>query len=75
MRHFGKRLQRIRAAKGLSQKELAHKAGLSLSYVSKTEQGRTNPSLCTIEQLAQALGVEISTLLDGLEEESSSGCS
>ncbi|MBX6772812.1 MAG: helix-turn-helix domain-containing protein, partial [Chloroflexi bacterium] len=48
---------------GFTLKELAGRAGLSLSYVSDLEHGRSRPSLQTLERLAEALGVSRAVLL------------
>lgn len=53
-------LTRLRHAAGLSQAELAERAGLSLPAVQKLEYGsRRNPSRDTLAALAEALGVTI----------------
>jgi transcriptional regulator with XRE-family HTH domain len=39
----------------LSQEALAHKAGLSVSYISMLERGQRTPPLDTLEELARAL--------------------
>ena len=49
------RLARLR--KGLTQEEFAEKSGFSQQYISSLENGRRNPSIVTIYELAQALGV------------------
>jgi transcriptional regulator with XRE-family HTH domain len=56
MRH-GKAIRICRAAKGLSQKELAAKAGIGSSHVSLIEAGKRSPSLATVEKLCKALSV------------------
>ena len=61
---FGKRLRVLRQAKGLSQEELAHEAGLDRTYVSSVERGQRNISLENIERLAIALGVKIKDLFE-----------
>ena len=56
---FGKRLRKLREAKGISQEALAHEAGLDRTYVSSVERGKRNVSLKNIERLAKALAVDI----------------
>jgi len=58
------RLKKIRQAKGLTQDELATKAGISRAYVARLEMGRHDPHLSRLRKLAQALGVKISALVD-----------
>jgi len=59
----GKRLRKIREAKGLSQTDIEKRSGLLRSYVSRVESGYTAPSLATLEKLAKALEVEPHQLL------------
>ena len=62
---FATNVRRLRAKKGLSQKALADKVGISVSYVSMLERGQRSPPLETIEKMARALGVPPSALLGG----------
>jgi transcriptional regulator with XRE-family HTH domain len=62
---FATNIRRLRAKKGLSQKALADKVGISVSYVSMLERGQRSPPLETIEKMARALGVPPSSLLGG----------
>jgi transcriptional regulator with XRE-family HTH domain len=60
---LGQRLKRLREAAGLSQQDLAVRAGLSVSVVSQIEQGRkTDPRMTTVLFLAEALGVDVQEL-------------
>src|SRR3712207_3767302 len=55
---FGSRLRRLREAAGLTQEELASKAGLSARAVSVLERGeRKRPYPHTVRSLAEALGL------------------
>jgi transcriptional regulator with XRE-family HTH domain len=56
---FGQRLRELRQARGLSQEELAYRAGLHRTYVSSAERGERNVSLVNIERLAKAVDVDI----------------
>jgi transcriptional regulator with XRE-family HTH domain len=62
---FAANVRRLRAKKKLSQKALADKVGISVSYVSMLERGQRSPPLETIEKMARALGVPPATLLGG----------
>jgi transcriptional regulator with XRE-family HTH domain len=62
---FAGNVRRLRAKKKLSQKALADKVGISVSYVSMLERGQRSPPLETIEKMAKALGVPPPTLLGG----------
>lgn len=48
-----------RAARNLTQKELAEITGITQSDISKLENGNANPSLRTLERLAAGLGMRI----------------
>src|SRR5207302_8215707 len=55
---FGANLRRLRAAAGLTQEELAERAGLTAAGVSALERGhRRRPHPHTVRALARALGV------------------
>ncbi|MFG1412732.1 helix-turn-helix transcriptional regulator [Xanthobacter sp. VTT E-85241] len=60
---LGANVRRCRLAIGLSQEEVAERMGVDRAYVSGLESGRRNPTLTTIWAIAQALGVEMSTLV------------
>ncbi|MBI2059357.1 MAG: helix-turn-helix transcriptional regulator [Nitrospirae bacterium] len=55
-RALGKRIQRLRKLKGMTQEGLAEKAGLSWSHVNAIEGGRKSASLEALEALSNALG-------------------
>ena len=54
----GDNVARIRKAYGLTQEALAERSGLSQQYISGLENGLRNPTIVTIYELAQALGVD-----------------
>jgi transcriptional regulator with XRE-family HTH domain len=62
---FATNVRRLREKKKLSQKSLADKVGISVSYVSMLERGQRSPPLETIEKMAKALGVPAASLLAG----------
>ena len=59
----GRYAKRIRVSKGLTQEAFAERSGFSQQYISGLERGRRNPSIVTIFELAQALGVSHVDLL------------
>ncbi len=68
---IGQRLKQLREAAGLTQQELAVKAGLSVSNLSQIEQGqKEDPRVSTVLALAKAMGVSVTSLIgeDGVEE-------
>ena len=48
----------------MSQAILAKRARLTRVYITRLEAGRQDPSLSTINALAKALGVSVTTLLE-----------
>ena len=60
---LGKNLKRIRTAKGITQGDIVRTLGVSRSFVSNIENGKTNPTLATIAKLAKAIGVSTNELL------------
>jgi transcriptional regulator with XRE-family HTH domain len=48
----------------ISQEELAVRAGLHRTYLSDVERGARNPSIKTIEKIAQALQVPVVKLFE-----------
>src|SRR3954452_1627478 len=60
---FGRRLRQIRIACGLSQEDLAHRAGLHRTHISLIERNRRSVRLETLERLAAALRVEPAALI------------
>ena len=58
---FGDIVRRARAEAGLSQEELADRAGLDRSYVGGVERGERNPTLVVIAKIAKGLGLSVLT--------------
>lgn len=48
-----------RAAKGMTQKDLADITGINQADISKLENGNGNPSLRTLERIAKGLGMRL----------------
>lgn len=65
---FGANVRRLRSAKrpGLSQEDLAFQARLHRTEVGKIEQGNVEPKLTTLVIIADALGVTLNELVEGL---------
>jgi len=70
-KHFGAAVRLRRDHLGISQEELAGRAGLHRTYISDVERGARNVSLESIQRLAAALEVPLSVLFMHLEELSS----
>lgn len=61
---LGERIKALRQERGLQQRQLAEKSGLTPSMVSQIESGRLTPSLHTVGKLAGALGVPIASFFE-----------
>jgi transcriptional regulator with XRE-family HTH domain len=59
----GRNFARLRQEKGLTQEEVEERSGFSQQYLSGLERGRRNPTIVTLYELAQALGVSHLELL------------
>jgi transcriptional regulator with XRE-family HTH domain len=60
--NLGKSIQTCRVKRGLSQTELARRAGLSVSYLSMLENSKRDPTISTVERIATAIGVPVEIL-------------
>jgi transcriptional regulator with XRE-family HTH domain len=63
LKKFGNKIREIRKEKGISQEELAFRAGLHRTYIGMIERGEKNITLKNIEKLAVALSVSLKELL------------
>jgi transcriptional regulator with XRE-family HTH domain len=63
--YFGMALRQLREREGWSQE--AEHADLNRSYVGEIERGQAIPSLLTLEKLAKALGLSLTTLVSHAE--------
>ena len=62
-KRFGAKIRELRRAKGLSQEELAFRAGIHRNYLGGVERGERNPALDNIAAIAKALDVTPGELL------------
>ncbi|MEN5084021.1 helix-turn-helix transcriptional regulator [Bosea sp. TWI1241] len=56
-------LRKLRQARGLSQEELAHRAGIDRTYVSSLERSVYAAGIDVVDRIARVLGVEAADLL------------
>jgi transcriptional regulator with XRE-family HTH domain len=64
-RGLGTVLKKLRQKKGLTQEEVAMRAGVTKPYIAMLESGaRKNPSLELVKKLAKALKVTVGELLE-----------
>ena len=62
---FSERLKTIRKEKGLTQAELAEKAGIAVNSIRLYESGKIVPKLDTIARIARAMGLTANDLVAG----------
>ena len=60
---LGKNIKRIREKKQMSQGDICRALGFDRAQMSNIEAGKGNPTLSTIEKIAQALGITSDELL------------
>lgn len=60
---FGSNIKKIRLAKNMSQGDLCRALKVDRAYMSNIENGKKNPTLATIEKIANALGVSLEKLM------------
>ena len=58
--HVGARMRAIRRERGVAGVELARRAGVSPSYLSRLENGHLSPTVSTLTRIMAALGVPVS---------------
>ena len=65
---LAQRIRGVRTDRQLTLEQLAERTGLTKSVLSKFENFRVTPSLGALGNIAEALGVTMSELLDGVDE-------
>lgn len=56
---FGRHIQKLRKAAGLTQEELAEKLGVTTTWVGYIETGLRKPNLKRISRMAKLFGVKV----------------
>lgn len=69
----GREIRRHRQAAGLSQEQLAERAGLHRNYIGLMERGQRNAALTTLLSIAAALDMSLSELFVALPKSNNSG--
>jgi transcriptional regulator with XRE-family HTH domain len=62
--NLGSHLRRARQRSGLTLREVARQLGVSASFVSQLENGKSQPSVVTLYSLTQLLGVSIDEMFE-----------
>lgn len=65
----GSNFARLRRQNGLTQEEVESRSGFSQQYLSSLERGRRNPTIITLYELSQALGVSHVDLVAPFEDD------
>ena len=65
LKEFGLKIRKLRKEKGISQEELAEKAGVHRTYIGMIERAEKNIALLNIEKIAIALKVNLKDLFNG----------
>lgn len=63
---FGKKVREERIKQGLSQEQLAMRAGVHRTYIGMIERAEKNITLENIEKVSKALKIRISDFFEGL---------
>ena len=63
-KELGKRIVELRERKGWSQSDLARACSKDRQSIEKLENGKVNPTLFTLLEVANALGISVSKLVD-----------
>ena len=65
---IGQKLRAIRKERGLSQRELATRAGLTNGTISLIEKNRTSPSVASLKSLLDAIPISMAEFFSTLED-------
>ncbi|MDD3126581.1 MAG: helix-turn-helix domain-containing protein [Candidatus Izemoplasmatales bacterium] len=67
---IGNKIREIRLENGLTQEELADRSELSKGFISQLEQGKTSPSIATLQDILEVLGTNLADFFhEGQEEQ------
>lgn len=73
----GENFARLRKERGLTQEQVEERSGFSQWYISSLERGRRNPTIISLYELANAIGVRVADLIAdeaaALDDSGSSG--
>lgn len=64
LKKLGKRIIDLRTKKGWSQRDLAFACGKEPQSIERVENGKSNPTAFYLNELAEALEVEVSDFFD-----------
>lgn len=64
LKQFGRTIQTLRKELGISQEELAYRAGFHRTYIGMIERAERNITLSNIQKLADALNITLTDLFE-----------
>jgi transcriptional regulator with XRE-family HTH domain len=64
MLNINDKIKEFRTLRGLSQKEIALNVGIDQAQYSRIESGKVEPTLSSLEKIAEALNIKITDLLN-----------
>ena len=67
---LGRNIKIERIRKNMTQEKFAEMIDMSLSYISKLEQGLTSPTAIVLYKMAKVLDIPMEKFFDGIELES-----
>lgn len=70
---LGLRIRDLRRTQGLSQEDLADKCGVHRTFMGTVERGESNLSFSNILKVASTLGMSLSALFEGVDENLDAG--
>lgn len=62
--NVAEKIKEVRTNKGLSQKEVALSVGIDQAQYSRIESGKVEPTLSSLEKIADALGIKVVELFN-----------
>ena len=66
---LGRNIKVERIRKNMTQEKFAEMIDMSLSYISKLEQGLTSPTAIVLYKMAKVLNIQMEKFFDGIELE------
>jgi len=66
---LGATLRKLRELRGITQSELAEKAGFTITYISLIESGKRNPTAQALHKIADVLDAEIIAVSRNLKKD------
>ncbi|NIS38430.1 helix-turn-helix domain-containing protein [Candidatus Saccharibacteria bacterium] len=65
---IGSKIRRLRKLRGLTIEELSNRAELTKGFISQLERDKTVPTVLTLKQILDVLGIELGTFFSDFEE-------